>query len=126
MSGIKINIKKLNNKAINPLQPGEDVMILTCTSKRTTQKYVTYGTGISIDIPRGYAGMLFPLDTIYSRDLIVKDSIGVINSGNTSEIRIKFQITDEMLPNTYAVGDKIAKLIILPIAEFEYNWQDEK
>lgn len=124
MSIIKINVKKLNKKAINPIKEGKEVMILTCTSKRVSQKYVNYGTGLSIDIPKGYAGILFPLDTIYSRDLIVKDSIGILNSENTDEIKIKFQITDENLPNTYAIGDNIAKLIILPIAEFEYNWDD--
>lgn len=124
MSSIKIDIKKLNKKAKNPIVPDKEIMILTCTSKRTTQKYVTYGTGISINIPKGYAGILFPLDNIYSRDLIVKDSIGVIDSNNDDEIKIKFQKTDEVLPNLYKIGEKIAKLIILPIAEFEYNWQE--
>ena len=122
---IKINIRKIHSDAKNPITGKKEIMELTCVTKNTNQNYIEYGTGISIDIPKGYAGILFPMDSIYKRDLIVKDSIGVIESNNKEEIKIKFYITEDTLPNTYHIGDKIAKLIILPVAKFQYIWNEK-
>lgn len=120
---VKIIIRKLHADAINPTQLGKDIMELTCINKKIDQNYIEYGTGISIDIPAGYAGILFPMNSIYKKDLIIKDSIGIIDCTHTDEIKIKFQITEDILPLTYNIGDKVAKLIILPIAKFKFIWE---
>lgn len=121
---VKININKLDKDAVNPLENKNDVLELTCITKEIKNNYVEYGTGINIEIPKGYAGILFPIETIYKTDLIAKDSIGVINPNNKEEIKIRFLVTENTLPHTYNVGDKIARLIILPVAKYDFKWKE--
>lgn len=50
---------------------------------------VCYGTGIAIEIPKGYVGLLFPRSSITKKDIFVKNSVGVIDSDYRGEIILK-------------------------------------
>jgi dUTP pyrophosphatase len=115
---MKVKIKKLHNNAVIPsyAKEGDAGMDLVATSKsECINNIITYGTGLSIEIPEGYVGLLFPRSSIYKQDIYLTNSVGVIDSGYRGEIMIKFAITEsEQYANIYNVGDRIAQLIILP------------
>ncbi len=75
--------------------------------------YKEYSTGISIEIPEGFVGLLFPRSSISTSALMLANSVGVIDSGYRGEIKVRFKVLDKN-NYTYDVGDRVAQLIILP------------
>lgn len=117
---LNLNVKLRNDRAVMPsyARAGDAGMDLTATSVEVDFQtgLVTYYTGLSIEIPEGYGGFLFPRSSIYKRDLLLTNSVGVIDSGYRGEIVIKFKLT--MQPDSatvYKVGDRVAQLVILPV-----------
>lgn len=74
---------------------------------------VTIDTGVHVQIPMGYVGMLKSKSGLNVLHDIVGE--GVIDSGYTGSIRVKLYNHGE---ESYVinVGDKISQLVILPIA----------
>lgn len=96
---------------------------LTATSREidTVGNFV-YGTGIAVEIPEGYVGLVFPRSSIAKKTLILTNSVGVIDSGYRGEIMAKF--SDNKLSargEVYEVGERIAQLIILPYPQIEFE-----
>ena len=93
---MKVKIKKLCESAVIPTyaKPGDAGMDLVATS-RIFDKYgnVEFGTGIAMEIPEGYVGLLFPRSSICKKDLSLSNSVGVIDSGYRGEIKFKFKPT---------------------------------
>ena len=118
---MKVNIKKLVENAVIPTyaKPGDAGMDLYSTSIEISEDgVVTYGTGISMEIPDGYVGLLFPRSSNYKQDLVLCNSVGVIDSGYRGEIMFKyFQIGENM----YKVGDRVGQIIILPYPQIEFT-----
>jgi len=119
---MKVRIKKVHKDAVLPeySHPGEDAgMDLRAVSREFTDDgCVTYDTGICIEIPRGYVGMVFPRSSISKLDLILSNSVGIIDSGYRDSIKCKFK-TEDRFEFMYKEGDKIAQLIILPYPQIE-------
>lgn len=93
---MEVKIKKLCENAVIPsyAKPGDAGMDMTATSKMF-DKYgnVEYGTGLAMEIPEGYVGLLFPRSSICKKDLSLANSTGVIDSGYRGEIKFKFKPT---------------------------------
>ena len=92
ISATRIQVKKLHEDAIIPKRAhkpdaGFD---MTCISVNDTDKFIEYGTGIAMHIPIGYVGLIFPRSSVTKKDLMLKNSIGVIDSGFLGEIRFRF------------------------------------
>lgn len=75
---------------------------------------VTYGTGLAVTIPEGYAGFIFPRSSIYRTGMSLHNSVGVIDSGYRGEIVLEFKAAPN-LAEAYKVGDRIAQMIVLPV-----------
>lgn len=131
---MKVNYKKLHPNAVVPTRAhvtdaGYD---LTATSKSYAREHgnVVYGTGIAVEIPRGYVGLVFPRSSIADRALHLTNSVGVIDSGYRGEIKAKFCPTLSPLmvgdggERYYKVGERIAQLIILPVPDVEFEEAD--
>ena len=82
---MKVKIKKLCENAVIPsyANPGDAGMDLVATS-RMFDKYgnVEYGTGLAMEIPEGYVGLIFPRSSICKQDLSLSNAVGVIDSKN--------------------------------------------
>lgn len=128
MQNLQVKIKKLNEFAVIPkyAKSGDAAVDLTALSKEV-KKYpnqVVYGTGISIEIPEGYVGLLFPRSSICKTGLSLTNSVGVIDSGYRGEI--KFVFTIEPFPREiYEVGDRIGQLMIIPYPRVEFQEVEE-
>lgn len=124
---MEVRIKKLTENAKMPTKAhatdaGYD---LYAASTSVDKNYnVVYGTGIAVEIPAGYVGLVFPRSSIASKDIMLSNSVGVIDSGYRGEVMAKFKrVTGEF--DSYQVGDRIAQLIIIPYPEVTFVEVDE-
>jgi len=123
-----VKFKKLSPLAVIPRysKPGDAGMDLTAASKiDNTTFQCTYGTGISVEIPEGYVGLVFPRSSIRNTELILSNSVGVIDSGYRGEIQATFIKTNGLGSWDYKIGDRIAQLIIIPYPQIEFEEVEE-
>jgi dUTP pyrophosphatase len=86
-------------------------------------KVLVYHTGIAVEIPRGYVGLLFPRSSIYKKTLTQTNCVGVIDADYRGEILVKFSIryhSEIDGPRLYDLGDRIVQLVIVPVPEVAY------
>lgn len=146
---MKVKIKKLAENAVIPTyaKEGDAGLDLVATSRTTDQNgNVVYGTGLSVEIPKGYVGLLFPRSSNAKTNLYLTNSVGVIDSGYRGEIMFKYKCVHHhvcnyikwwikknilkqenpsvsiqlFFNNEYNVGDRIGQLVIVkhPTIEF--------
>lgn len=122
---LKVKIKKLHPDAIIPkyAHSTDAGLDLTAVSIEYSNGVYTYGTGLSIEIPEGYVGLIFPRSSCYKQELWQTNSVGVIDSGYRGEIKFKFKNVITRMsseewnmrePSIWQVGDRIGQLIIIP------------
>lgn len=122
---MRVRLKKLQENAVLPnySKPGDAGLDLTAISMKIVDNndsgYVEYDTGLSVEIPEGYVGLIFPRSSISNTGLILANSIGVIDSGYRGSIKCRFKwIKDTKM---YAEGERVAQLIILPYPQIEFE-----
>ena len=90
---------------------------------------LVYGSGVAMEIPQGYVGLVFPRSSNANKDLLLSNSVGVIDSGYRGEISFKFKIFYPHIEHhgfihdmttDYKVGDRIGQIIIMPYPEVEF------
>jgi len=119
---------KLSDSASLPVYAklGDGAMDLVATSKEVVEQdgygYIEYKTGISLEIPEGYVGLLFPRSSVSKTGLVVATS-GVIDSGYRGEVSYRYKYIKGAIQ--YEVGDKVCQLMIVPIPEIEWLVSDE-
>jgi len=138
-----IKIKRLHPDSKIPqyAKPGDAGMDLTAVSK-TTDQYgnICYATGLAFEIPEGYFMMLVPRSSNASKDLILTNHCGIVDSGYRGEIFFKYGIyresgiekdvmrldpIDKTYSQSYKVGDRIGQLIIMPYPQVSFEEVDE-
>lgn len=74
---------------------------------------VEFDTGVHLDIPKGFVGLVKSRSGLMMKNSIITD--GTIDAGYTGSIRVKLF---NLGCSSYRVeaGDKIAQLVIIPIA----------
>lgn len=146
---MKVKFKKLEKLAVMPTKahPTDAGFDLTATSIQIdSQGNIVYGTGLAVEIPEGYVGLAFPRSSVSKYDLVMANSTGVIDAHFRGEMKFKFKPTlhawenideegdyeilvggfhDAEAVTPYAVGNRIAQLIIMPIPEIEWEEVEE-
>lgn len=123
---MKIKIKKLVENAVIPTyaKSGDAGLDLTATSWNLDDYgNFVYHTGLAIEIPEGYVGLVFPRSSVSKKKLFLTNAVGVIDSGYRGEITAKFKKLDlkNEKSSFYEVGERIAQLIILPYPQIEFE-----
>jgi dUTP pyrophosphatase len=126
---MQVKIKKLHVDAVIPVysKPGDAGMDLTAVSA-TQDQYgnVVYGTGLAVEIPEGYVGLIFPRSSNSKTDLYLTNHVGVVDSGYRGEIMFKFRPINGLLnAKVFQVGDRVGQLIILPYPSIEFDEVNE-
>jgi len=122
---MNINIKKLDKNAVIPsyAKLGDAGMDLTAINILYDKfNNLVCETGLAVEIPNGYVGLIFPRSSISKYALHLRNSVGVIDSGYRGEILIKFGYASN--ENLYKKGDKVAQLIIIPHPEITFQEVD--
>jgi dUTP pyrophosphatase len=75
------------------------------------------GTGVGVEIPEGHAGLVLPRSGL-ARDhgIALVNAPGLIDSGYRGELRVLLLNTDPAETFRVAPGERIAQLLITPIA----------
>jgi dUTP pyrophosphatase len=123
-----VKVKKLSDNAVIPSysKVGDAGMDLTITSvKENTTFDVSYGFGISMEIPRNFVGLVFPRSSVRNQDLMLSNCVGVIDSGYRGELQATFKKTQGLDSIKYKVGDRGAQIIILPYPQIKMVESDE-
>lgn len=138
---MKIKIKKLKENAVIPTKAhatdaGLDLTAISCDIDGNGA--IVYGTGIAMEIPEGYVGLVFPRSSIARKDIVLSNCVGVIDSGYRGEIMAKYKpvgfftqyncsraIEIPYEGTIYGIGERIAQIIIMPIPEIEIEVADE-
>lgn len=129
---MKVKIKRLHKDAVIPkyAKQGDAGLDLTAVTKTLdADGNVVYGTGLAFEIPQGFVGLVFPRSSNARKDLLLSNSVGVIDSGYRGEVAAKFKRTtapryDGGLmcgSEQYKIGDRIAQMIILPYPQIEFE-----
>jgi len=118
---MNVKVKKLNENAVIPKYAsyGDAGLDLTATSvSQDEYGNVVYGTGLAIEIPEGYVGLIFPRSSNSKKDLYLTNHVGVVDSGYRGEIMFKFRPTKDIqtqgMPDVYGVGERVGQMIIMP------------
>ena len=78
---------------------------------------VSVGTGLAVAIPPGLAGMVLPRSGLaLKHGVALVNSPGLIDSGYRGEVRVLLLNTDAGSDFRVAPGDRIAQLVLVPIA----------
>jgi dUTP pyrophosphatase len=117
---MKVKFKKLREDATIPTRAtdGSAGFDLTAVEDLTPcSKYGTYSykTGIAVEIPEGYVGLLVPRSSIFKVGLSLCNSCGIIDWDFRGGIELKFYnvaVGDE--DNLPKKGDRIGQLVVVP------------
>lgn len=124
---MNLEIKKLFEDSIFPVKAHstDAAFDLYAHSLTEDSQYISYGTGIAVNIPVGYVGLLFPRSSITKTSLMFGNAVGVIDSGYLAEISVRVKEIANYEPNIYKVGDRVGQLIVIPIPEIELQEVNE-
>jgi dUTP pyrophosphatase len=138
---MKVKIKKLHLNAVIPTyaKSGDAGMDLVATKIiKDTPEQITYGTGLSMEIPEGFVGLVFPRSSIRKTGLQLSNSVGVIDSGYRGEIQATFnkvfggeryydetKNTEDTSNIFYKLGDRVCQIMIIPHPTIEFEEVDE-
>lgn len=102
-----------------------------CIKDSPTEQW--FKTGVKVNIPEGYVGLVFARSSISKKALQLANGVGVIDSGYTGEIQVRFRKTIQIHPSTpnaemddlyeelyYQNGDRVAQMMILPLPTINF------
>ena len=129
---MKIEVKKLNEKAVLPTRGSEyaagyDLYACLETESVTIPPHTTVkiGTGLSFAVPNGYFGAIFARSGLAAKQgLRPANCVGVADSDYRGEYIVALHNdTDEQ--RTVLNGDRVAQLVIMPFLPAEFSEVDE-
>ena len=127
---MKINIKKLDENAIIPTYgskgaAGADLYALlpdTLTIK--PGETVLVGTGIAMEIPEGFVGLVFARSGLSTKKgLAPANKVGVVDADYRGEIMVALHNHGTVL-QTLDAGERVAQMVIAPFLAVEFAETD--
>ena len=131
MNKYSVRIKKLDENAIVPtygsaFAAGAD--LYACTGETVTinpHETKLIHTGIAMEIPTGYAGLIYARSGIASkRGLAPANKVGVVDSDYRGEIMVALH-NHSSEPQSIDNGERIAQLVIAPYVVADFVVSDE-
>ncbi len=79
------------------------------------------GTGVAIALPEGYAGFVHPRSGLAARHgVTIVNTPGTVDAGYRGEIKVCLLNTDRDEPIAFSRGDRIAQLVVQPVASARF------
>lgn len=148
----KILDPSIPTPALQYAKDGDAGIDLTATSvDYDNDGNVVYGTNRGFEIPEGHVGLLFPRSSNSKKDLLLSNSVGILDSGYRGEVMFKYKYSnaEKVMDNTvfilaqteslvkeaaddfneldeqpfiqYNINDRIGQLIILPYPKIQFE-----
>ena len=127
---MKVRIKKLNENATLPtygteFSAGADLYNLDEAVVIPPHKTVLIHTGLSLEIPEGYAGLIYARSGLASkRGLAPANKVGVIDADYRGEVMVALHNHSD-IEATVEANERIAQLVVAPFLKVEYELSDE-
>ena len=128
---MKVNIKKLNDKAIVPSYGSEYAAgadLYACVEGDVEIKphtTVVIPTGIAIELPLGYAGLIYARSGLATKKgLAPANKVGVVDCDYRGEVKVALHNHSEIL-QTVSSGERIAQLVITPYLTAQFVEAEE-
>ncbi|HET7485420.1 MAG TPA: dUTP diphosphatase [Solirubrobacterales bacterium] len=121
---MELPIAKLQDEAVLPTRAhkgdaGLDLYACEAAHIGPGERW-SVGTGVAVEIPEGHAGLVLPRSGLAKKHgIALVNSPGLIDSGYRGEIRVLLLNTDPAETFRVEPGDRIAQLVITPIAPAE-------
>jgi dUTP pyrophosphatase len=104
----------------HPGDAGADLVSIEDVTLGPGQR-ATVGTGVSIALPDGFVAFVVPRSGLAARHgITIVNSPGTVDAGYRGEIRVTLLNTDNAEAYSVAIGDRIAQLIVMPIAQARF------
>ena len=120
---IDVKIRKVHPDAVIPFRAHatDAGMDVTAISIEMTEDYVEYDTGLQFQLPEGYAMLIFPRSSNSKKDLLLCNSVGILDAGYTGNLKLRFKLTTEgYTEKIYNPGDKVGQIMIIPYPEINF------
>ena len=126
-----VRIKKLDDRATVPTygtdySAGADLYaVLDGTVEIAPHSTLMIGTGIALEIPEGYCGLIFARSSLGTkRGLAPANKVGVIDADYRGELKVCLHNHSEIAA-TVEHGERIAQLAIVPFLKADFELSDE-
>ena len=133
-----VNVKKLEDSAVVPTKgstgaAGYDLYAYSEKNEYDAtdeisikpHSYATIGTGIAMEIPEGYVGLVYVRSGLgIKHGLMPRNAVGVIDSDYRGEIMVCLLNTSSEWVTIHK-GDRIAQIVLTPYLNAEMNEVEE-
>lgn len=123
-----VRVKKMNPKAVIPtygsrFSAGAD--LYACLNKDSVAvapgKTILIGTGIAMEIPEGYAGLIYARSGLASKEgLAPANKVGVVDADYRGEIMVALHNHSNKVRRV-AHGQRIAQIVITPFLTAQFT-----
>ncbi len=128
---MNVRIKKLDERATIPtygtqFSAGADLYAVTDNDVIIApHETVLIHTGLSIEVPEGYAGLIYARSGLASKKgLAPANKVGVVDSDYRGEVMVALHNHGEK-EQTVSNGERIAQFVIAPFLKAEFTVCDE-
>ena len=128
---MKVNIKKLTSDAVIPTYGSEfsaGADLYACTEEAITimpNETKLIKTGISLEIPEGYAGLIYSRSGLASKKgLAPANKVGVVDADYRGEVMVALH-NHSSASATVEPKERIAQLVIAPFLKADFNEVEE-
>jgi len=125
-----VRFTKLDPRAVtpsyaSPMSAGADLYaILDAPLTVAPQETVLVPTGLAVAIPEGFAGMIFARSGLASkRGLAPANKVGVVDADYRGEVMVALH-NHGAAPATVLPLERIAQLVIMPVMQAEFAFED--
>lgn len=128
---MKVKVKKLylESKLPTKATDGSAAYDLFAQERLIVWGAYTYKvpTGIAVEIPKGYVGLLFARSSLYKKSLTLANCVGVIDSDYRGEIVVLLTPygSDRYSKKIIEKGERFAQLLIVQHEDVEWEEVDE-
>lgn len=107
---------KLEPGAVMPkyAKPGDAGLDLVALNIIQTSNYIEYDTGVRVEIPDGYFGLLAANSRVSKYDIMLANGVGIIEKTYRGTLRLRYRTTRNG-GLIFSKGDVVGQLVILPL-----------
>lgn len=121
---MELRVRRLREEATLPARAheGDAGLDLYAAEGATLEvgERATVATGIAVEIPPGHAGLVLPRSGLAARHgIALVNAPGLIDSGYRGELKVLLLNTDRTEAFEISPGDRIAQLVVSPVADAE-------
>ena len=115
-----LRVRRLDPRALLPTRAypddaGLDLYALEAVELAPGER-ASVGTGVSVEIPAGQAGMVLPRSGLAARHgIALVNAPGLIDAGYRGELRVLLLNTDREQSFSISPGDRIAQLVLVKV-----------